>query len=564
MRGMDRGIKNYAIGVDYGTESGRAVLVDVQTGEEIAAHVTAYAHGVIDRQLPGLGAMLAKEWALQHPGDYLDVLRQSVPAVLQQAGIPPESVIGIGIDFTACTVLPVNAEGVPLCFLEEYRNDPHSWTKLWKHHAAAPQAERINHLAKARGEDFLPRYGGSISSEWLLPKLLETAEQSPAVFEAADRFVEAADWVVWQLCGELIRSSCCAGYKGIWNKLEGYPSSEFLKQVDPRFENMYQTKLAGGVLPVGTRAGGLAPQMAQDLGLLPGTAVSTAIIDAHAAVLGCGVTEPGSMVLAMGTSLCHMVLSDEEHRIQGVNGVVEDGIVPGMFGYEAGQPAVGDMFAWFVNTSVSEEITRQAAAEGIGVHSWLEREASKLSPGQSGLLALDWWNGGRSPILDEALSGLIVGLTLGTTQAEIYRALLESAAFGTRRIIETFEENGVHIESLYACGGLPQKNKLLMQIFADVLGKDIKVAKSSQPVALGAAICGAAAAGSQAGGYDSLSDGIRAMGQTKEQSIRPSSELKAAYDRLYAQYRVMHEAFGLASGSVGNVMRELKRMQMGI
>lgn len=388
--GMKRGMKKYAIGVDYGTESGRSVLVDVHTGEEIAAHVTAYAHGVIDRQLPGSGAMLAKDWALQHPGDYLDVLRQSVPAVLQQAGIRPEAVIGIGIDFTACTVLPVNAEGVPLCFFEEYRNDPHSWTKLWKHHAAAPQAERINDLAQARRENFLPRYGGSISSEWLLPKLLETAEQSPVVFEAADRFVEAADWVVWQLCGELFRSSCCAGYKGIWHKSEGYSSSDFLKQLDPRFANLYQTKLAGAVWPVGTRAGGLAPQMAQDLGSLPGTAVSTGIIDAHAAVLGCGVTEPGSMVLAMGTSLCHMVLSDEEHLIQGFNGVVEDGIVPGMFGYEAGQPAVGDMFAWFVNTSVSEETARQAAAEGISVHNWLEREASKLSPGQSGLLALDW------------------------------------------------------------------------------------------------------------------------------------------------------------------------------
>lgn len=551
----------YAIGVDFGTESGRAVLVDVQTGEEIAAHVTAYAHGVIDRQLPGSGVMLAQDWALQHPGDYLDVLRLSVPEVLQQAGVPPEAVIGIGIDFTACTVLPVNAEGVPLCFFEAYRNDPHSWTKLWKHHAAASQAERVNELALGRGENFLPRYGGSISSEWLLPKLLETAEQSPAVFEAADRFVEAADWVVWQLCGELVRSSCCAGYKGIWHKSEGYPSSDFLKQLDPRFENLYQTKLAGAVWPVGTRAGGLTPQMARDLGLLSGTAVSTAIIDAHAAVLGCGVTEPGSMVLAMGTSLCHMVLSDEEHLIQGVNGIVEDGIVPGMFGYEAGQPAVGDMFAWFVHTWVSEETARQAAAEGISVHNWLEREASQLSPGQSGLLALDWWNGGRSPILDEALSGLIVGLTLGTTQAEIYRALLESAAFGTRRIIETFEENGVLIESLYACGGLPQKNRLLMQIFADVLGKDIQVAKSSQPVALGAAICGAAAAGSQAGGYDSLKDGILAMGHTKEQFIRTNSEHKAVYDRLYGQYRVMHEAFGLPSGPLGNVMRELKHLR---
>ncbi|MCR8636753.1 ribulokinase [Paenibacillus radicis (ex Xue et al. 2023)] len=557
------GIPKYTIGVDYGTESGRAVLVDVSTGEELAAHVTPYAHGVIDRQLPGSQVRLPHEWALQHPGDYLDVLYQSVPAVLQQAGVQPDAVIGIGIDFTACTVLPVNEHGVPLCFQEEHRNDPHSWVKLWKHHAAAPQAEQMNELAKARGEAFLPRYGGSISSEWLLPKILETAGQSPSVFQAAHYFAEAADWVVWQLCGELVRNSCSAGYKGTWHKSEGYPSTEFMKRLDPRLEHLYETKLAGSIYPVGIRAGGLEPKMAQKLGLLPGTAVSTAIIDAHAAVLGCGVTEPASMVLAMGTSLCHMVLSDEEKLIEGVNGVVEDGIVPGLFAYEAGQPAVGDMFAWFVETSISDEIKHQAAAEGISVHSWLEREADKLKPGQSGLLALDWWNGGRSPILDPQLSGLMVGLTLSTTQAEMYRALLEAAAFGTRRIVECFEAGGVKIESLYACGGLPQKNNLLMQIFADVLGKEIKLAKSSQPVALGAAICGAAAAGKEAGGYDSLTDAIQAMGQVQERYIQPNKEVKTKYDQLFANYRKLHESFGLPNGALGNVMHDLKQMRNG-
>ncbi|SDD57838.1 L-ribulokinase [Paenibacillus sp. UNCCL117] len=550
----------YVIGVDYGTESGRALLVNAADGEEIAAHVTPYAHGVISRKLPGTGISLPADWALQHPDDYLEVLRTSIPAVMRKAGVKPEEVIGLGVDFTACTMLPVTAEGVPLCKLEKFRDQPHSWVKLWKHHAAAPQAERVNAVARERGEVFLARYGGTISSEWLLPKVLETAEEAPAVFEEAAYFVEAADWIVWQLSGGLSRSSCCAGYKGIWHKTEGYPPDEFLKQLDPRLEGLYSTKLAGRVDAAGHRAGGLTPQLAADLGLAPGTAVATAIIDAHAAVLGCGVTKPGSMVLAMGTSLCHMALSDREELIPGVNGVVEDGIIPGLFGYEAGQPAVGDMFAWFVERIAVGEAGRQAEAEGISVHGWLEREAAKLLPGQSGLLALDWWNGGRSPILDERLSGLLVGLRLDTTQAEIYRALLEAAAFGTRRIIECFEEAGIAIDALYACGGLPPKNKLLMRIFSDVTGKPIKLAASSQPVALGAAICGAAAAGAEAGGYDSLPEAVTAMGRLREEELVPEERSRQAFDSLYTQYRLLHEAFGLGGGPLGGVMRTLKAL----
>lgn len=553
--------RKFSIGVDFGTESGRAILVDVRTGEELAVHVTPYQHGVIDRVLPGSDKRLPHDWALQHPEDYLEVLRQSIPQVMKLAEVQAEAVIGIGIDFTACTVLPVNSSGVPLCFLDEYKQDPHSWVKLWKHHAAQPQAQRLTDLAKRRGEEFLRRYGGSISSEWMLPKVMETAERSPEVFEAADLFVEAADWVVWQLCGELKRNSCCAGYKGTWAKTEGYPSSDFLKELHPGLENVYETKLAGDVQPVGLRAGRLQAEMADQLGLLPGTAVSTAIIDAHAAVLGCGVTQPGSMVLAMGTSLCHMVLSEEERFIEGVSGVVEDGIIPGLFGYEAGQPAVGDMFAWFIQAAVSADTQNKAEQSGVGLHAWLEQEAAKLRPGQSGLLALDWWNGGRSPIMNADLSGLLIGLTLSTTQAEIYRALLESAAYGTRRIVECFEQGGVKIEALYACGGLPQKNKLLMQIFADVLGMEIRLAKSSQPVALGAAICGAAAAGTESGGYTNLNDAIQAMGQLQELSFRPNFEAKAVYDQLYKHYRELQEVFGRSSGRLFDTMYQLKALR---
>jgi L-ribulokinase len=553
--------RNYVVGVDFGTESGRAILVDVLHGEELAVHVTPYPHGVIDAALPGSRNRLPQDWALQHPADYLEVLRRSIPAVMQQAGIQPEQVIGIGVDFTACTVLPVNEHGMPLCFLEEFREDPHAWVKLWKHHAAEPQAKRLTELARTRDESFLSRYGGNISSEWLLPKVLETAELSPAVFEAADRFVEAADWVVWQLCGELTRNSCCAGYKGMWHKTEGYVSDDFLKELHPKLEGLYSSKLAGAVQPAGVRAGTLRQEQAEQLGLLPGTPVATAIIDAHAAVLGCGVTEPGSMVLAMGTSLCHMVLSGEERHIDGVSGVVEDGIVPGLFGYEAGQPAVGDMFAWFVNACVSADTKREAEKAGCSVHEWLEKQAAKLQAGESGLLAIDWWNGGRAPIMNAGLSGLMVGLTLGTTQAEMYRALLEAAAFGTRSIVDRFRVGGVHIEALYACGGLPQKNRLLMQIFADVLGMEIKIAKSSQPVALGAAICGAAAAGAAAGGYGSLREAIQAMGRLQEHSYKPTERTKAAYDRLYGHYRALLDAYGTPQGKLFGLMEDLKQLR---
>ncbi|MDF2958571.1 MAG: ribulokinase [Paenibacillus sp.] len=554
--------EKYVLGVDYGTESGRVVLINASTGAEAAAHVTAYRHGVIDRRLPTGGEELPPDWALQHPGDYLEVLRQSVPEVLRASGVSPEAVIGIGVDFTSCTMLPVNKTGVPLCFLPEYENDPHSWTKLWKHHAAEPQAERLNRLAGESGEAFLNRYGGSISSEWMLPKVMQIAEQSPDVFHAADYFVEAADWIVWQLCGEMKRNSCCAGYKGTWHKSDGYPDEAFLQKLDPKLSRLYETKLGGEVYPAGVRAGGLTKKMANELGgLQSGTAVSTAIIDAHAAVLGCGVTQPGELVLAMGTSLCHMLLSSEEHHIDGVNGVVEDGIVPGWFGYEAGQPAVGDMFAWFVNEAVPGEAAARAATEGISIHAWLEREAARLEPGQSGLIALDWWNGSRSPILNADLSGLLIGLTLSTKPEEIYRALLEAAAFGTRRVVDCFRAKGIQIHTVFACGGLPQKNKLLMQIFADVLGMEIKLAESTQPVALGAAICGSAAAGSIQGGYNSLSEAARSLGRVKQESYRPNPQVQASYERLYDHYCALHEAFGTKGGSLNEVMLDIKRLK---
>ncbi|CAG7619020.1 Ribulokinase [Paenibacillus solanacearum] len=550
--------KTYAIGIDYGTESGRAVLVDLADGMEVADHVTEYPHGVIDERLPGSGVRLEHDWALQHPGDYLEVLRRSVPEVIRRSGVQPEEVIGIGIDFTACTMLPVDASGAPLCFDPSLQANPHSWVKLWKHHAAQAEASRINEVAAARGEAFLPRYGGKISSEWMLAKAWQILNEAPDLYERTDLFLEAADWVVYQLTGRIARNSCTAGYKANWHKREGYPDSAFFKALDPRLEPLAATKLRGGIFPLGTRAGTLTEAMAAQTGLRPGTAVAVGNVDAHAAVPGVGVVTPGKLVMAMGTSICHMLLGTEEKHIEGMCGVVEDGIIPGYLGYEAGQSAVGDIFAWYVEQGVPAYVRDAAAQEGTGIHEWLERRAAAYRPGETGLLALDWWNGNRSVLVDTDLTGLIVGYTLQTKPEEVYRALLEATAFGTRKIIEAFQDGGVPVEQLYACGGLPQRNRLLMQIYADVTNREIKIADSKQTPALGAAMFGAVAAGSAAGGYDSIVDAAQRMARVREETFKPIPAHVAVYDQLYAEYNRLHDYFGRGAS---DVMKRLKALR---
>ncbi|MCQ6562525.1 ribulokinase [Paenibacillus mendelii] len=548
----------FAIGVDYGTESGRAVLVRLSDGAEIAEHVTPYRHGVIDEKLPVSGYKLELDWALQHPADYIEVLETSVPAVMKEAGIHPSEVIGLGIDFTACTMLPVDEAGQPLCYDKTHVDNPHSWVKLWKHHAAQDEANLINKLAAERGEKFLLRYGGKISSEWMIAKAWQILDEAPEIYDAADKFVEAADWVIGQMTGSIVRNSCTAGYKSIWHKQEGYPSSDFFKTLDTRLEQLAETKLRGDVLPQGSKAGELTAAMAERMGLSAGTAIAVGNIDAHAAVPAVGVVTPGKLVMAMGTSICHLLLSTEEKTVEGMCGVVEDGIVPGYFGYEAGQSAVGDIFAWFVDESVPAYVTETAKQEGIGVHEWLEKHAAELKPGESGVLALDWWNGNRSVLVDTDLTGVFVGLSLLTKPQEMYRALLEATAFGTRKIVEAFQDNGVTVEELYACGGLPQKNRLLMQIYADITNREIKIAASKQTPALGAAMFGAVAAGASAGGYETIVDAAQSMARIREETFKPIPENVTVYDKLYAEYNALHDYFGRGAN---DVMKRLKAIK---
>lgn len=550
----------YAIGIDFGTESGRAVLVETTTGKEIASAVYAYENGVIDAKLPvdGEPVRLEPEWALQDPQDYIRTFRKTAPAVLSQAGVSPEEVIGIGIDFTACTMMPVKSDGTPLCALPEYRRHPHAWVKLWKHHAAQPEADKINATAHRLGETWLDRYGGKISSEWFFAKALQILDEAPEIYNAADRLLEAADWVVWQLTGVEKRNSCTAGYKAMWSKREGYPPDAFFRELDPRLEKIIDEKMARTIYPIGAKAGELTARAAAWTGLKEGTAVAVANVDAHVSVPAATVTEPGRMVMIMGTSICHMLLGEEERRVEGMCGVVEDGIIPGLFGFEAGQSGVGDIFAWFVNNGISAAYQREARERAMDIHQLLEEKAAVQKPGQHGLLALDWWNGNRSVLVDVDLSGLLIGATLGTKAEDIYRALIEATAYGTRVIIEAFEKNGVRVDELVACGGLPEKNKLLMQIYADVTGRNFKISAAKQTPALGSAMFGAVAAGSRAGGYDTIFEAARHMAGLKDEVYQPIPANQKIYDRLFAEYLRLHDYFGRGEN---NVMKTLKRIR---
>ena len=551
--------RKYAIGVDFGTESGRAVLVEVATGKEVATAVYQYQNGVIDEYLPGARIRLEPDWALQDPEDYIRTFKRTVPAVLRQSGVDPADVIGIGIDFTACTMLPVKADGTPLCTLPEFRHNPHAWVKLWKHHAAQPEADKINATARQMNQAWLDRYGGKISSEWFFSKTLQILDEAPEIYAAADRLIEAADWVIWQLTGVETRNSCTAGYKAIWHKRDGFPGDEYFAALDPRLEHVVDEKLSRTMAPLGGRAGDLTPQAARWTGLEPGTAVAVANVDAHVSVPAATVVEPGRMVMIMGTSICHMVLGTQEHTVPGMCGYVQDGIIPGFFGYEAGQSGVGDIFAWFVDNAVPPEYHAAARKRKMDLHKALELEAAKLKPGESGLLALDWWNGNRSVLVDVDLTGLLLGATLATKAPEVYRALIEATALGTRVIVEAFDKNGVPVNELVACGGLPEKNKLLMQIYADVTGREIKVTASRQTPALGSAMHGAVAAGKNAGGYDSIFDAALKMARLKKETFKPIPAHQQVYEELYADYVALYDYFGRGAN---DVMKRLKALRV--
>lgn len=532
----------YAMGIDLGTQSARAVLADVADGTVLASAQAAYRHGVMDRNLP-TGEALPPGWALQHPADYRESLVQAAREALRLSGVEPEAVAGVGLDVTAATAFPVDREGVPLCFQERFRREKHAYAKLWKHHGAVSQAQALTQAAKRLREPWLERLGGAVNCEWGLPKLLELMQEAPEVYRETAQWCEAGDWLVWQLTGRSSRGVCAAGYKYAWDKRRGNPPAAYFAAADPAFAGAGE-KLSAPVLPVGARAGGLTAEMAVELGLRPGTAVAAALVDAHACLPAAGITGPGKLLMILGTSACHVLLGREARTVPGISGAVEDAIFPGFWAYEAGQSCVGDGFAWFTETCLPESYANRARAEGLGAQEYLSRLAARREPGESGLLALDWLNGNRCTLNDADLSGLILGLSLRSRPEDIYRALIESAAYGARLIAEHFRSHGVPVEELYATGGVSRKNPLAMQIYADVLDLPVKAVETDQGAALGSAIYAAAAGGC----YDSVTQAAEHMACRDCTLYLPNPAHAALYEGLYRDYAVLYEHFGRGGG----------------
>ncbi|MDQ0729396.1 ribulokinase [Arthrobacter sp. B1I2] len=554
------------IGVDYGTLSGRAVVVRVRDGKELGSAVHEYPHAVLTDALPkdvageaseGQGVRLPGEWALQVPNDYRDVLRNAVPAAVADAGIDPAAVVGIATDFTACTMVPVKADGTPLNELPGFANRPHAYVKLWRHHAAQGQADRINRLAAERGEDWLPRYGGLISSEWEFAKGLQLLEEDPEAYAEMDHWVEVADWIVWQLSGRYVRNACTAGYKGIYQDGR-YPSDDFLAALNPDFKDFVSSKLEHTIGRLGDAAGTLTAEAAAWTGLPEGIAVAVGNVDAHVTAPAAKAVDSGQLVAIMGTSTCHVMNGTELREVPGMCGAVDGGIVPGLWGYEAGQSGVGDIFGWFTKYGVPPEYHQAARDAGLGIHEYLTELASRQAIGEHGLIALDWHSGNRSVLVDHELSGIVVGQTLATRPEDTYRALLEATAFGTRTIVDAFRDAGVPVKEFIVAGGL-LKNRLLMQIYADATGLQLSTIGSEQGPALGSAIHAAVAAGE----YADIREAAAAMGAEPGEVYTPIPGNVAAYEELFQEYKTLHDYFGRGGNDVMHRLKAIQRRTSG-
>ena len=527
-------MSKYLIGLDFGTSGGRCVIADAGNGRLAASVERPYDQGVRETGLPD-------GWAIQDPRDWLDCMERMIPEAMAEAGISPGELAGIGLDCTASTLFPVDAAGTPLCWRADLRENPHAWAKLWKHHAAQPLASRMTALAQERREPWLADYGGLVSSEWAMPKIWQLVREAPEVLRETDRIVEAGDWLVTQLTGVRGLSSCSAGYKYFMNP-DGGPDRAYYEALDPALAGVLDRVLPRERLTSGGFAGRLTPEAAARLGLLPGVPVAGAHIDAHVTPPVAGLEQAGDMLIIMGTSSCQMMLGAEKKPIPGIFGVVRDGLMPGYAGYETGQSAVGDLFAWAARVCPPPE------AHG-DPHRELTALASRLRPGESGLLALDWLNGNRSILNNADLSGMILGLTLQTRPEEIYRAMLEASAFGMRKIMENYETHGLPVKQVYVTGGISRKNPLAVRILTDVLRRPLQVVPADCGSALGSAIHAAVAGGV----YPDLLTASRAMRPQPLPALLPEPDSARVYDRLYAEFDRLHDLFG--RGAVDTLQR---------
>ncbi|WP_207632112.1 ribulokinase [Occultella kanbiaonis] len=542
--------QSYVIGIDFGTLSGRASVIRTADGAEVGAHVVDYPHGVLEADLDGV--RLPPDTALQVPADYLRVLAEAVPRALADAGAGPGSVVGLGLDVTSATVIPTTPDGTPLCELGDLAGRPHAYAKLWKHHGAHAQTRRLVDAARQRGEPWLARYGGTLSVELAVPKLLELAEADPQVYARTAHFVEALDWIVWQLTGEQVCSAAAAGYKSL-HQDGTHPSAAYLEDAGfPSGPEALAKLTAPTMAPLGAQAGALSARGAEITGLPAGIAVAVGNIDAHVTAPAAAAVEPGQLTMILGTSTCFIVSAEEFHEVPGMFGAVDGGIVAGLWGYEAGQSGVGDIFAWFVDTCVPPEYHERARAEGVGLHDLLSGLAADQPVGAHGLIALDWHNGNRSILVDPRLSGLVLGQTLATRPEDTYRALVEATAFGARTIVESFERAGVAVTEIVAAGGLI-RNGFLMQVYADVLGRPLAVVGSRQAGALGSGIHAAVAAGV----FPDVRAAAAVMGRRADEVFTPDPAAVGAYQELFALYTRLHDAFGRDR----TIMHELKELR---
>lgn len=551
-------MEKYTIGLDYGTLSGRGVLVSCRDGRITASAEKAYTNGVMERQLMGGGGLLPDRWCLQYPTDYLEVLTFVIPKLLKESGVSGKDIIGIGIDFTSCTVLPTDAEQKPLCEQPRFRNRRNAYAKLWKHHGAQKQAEQINHVLKARGCLSDPRFGGKISSELMIPKVMETLQEDPEIYDAAFQFIEAGDWMTGILTNSNKRSCSMAGYKLWWNQEQGYPDSDFFRTLTPGLKNFVTEKLPGEVCSVGGKAGTLTKAWAKRLGLMEGIAVAPAMIDSHAGFPGSGICREGQMMMVLGTSSVMVALSRFPYSGKGILGAVKDAIVPGYYALESGLASVGDLFSWYIDNCVPAAYSQEAQKLHISLYQYLNSKAGKLQPGESGLLALAWWNGNKTPHVNGTLSGAIAGMTLATRPEHIYRALIEATAFGTRDIIELYENNGVKLDGISASGGISVKNPFIMQLYADILGKEIYVSNCTQTAALGSAMYAALSAGSACGGYDTYGEAVCNMKQTDEILYKPNARNMEKYKELYSLHKSFSDIMGTREKNIMNRLLQLK------
>lgn len=572
----------YVIGLDFGTLSLRGVLVNRETGLIEKDYEIPYPHGTMDRFLLEEENKLPPDYALQVASDYRDTLDEVIVKLVSEVASPEKAIKAIGMDFTACTVLPLDENGTPLSEDPAFADNPHAYVKLWKHHGAQEQAERITELGKALSQPWLAHYGGVISPEWLIPKTLEILDKAPEVFDQADLIMEAGDYMTYYLTGVLSRSACHAGYKGMWSEERGFVEEDFLIKLHPRFKRLYAEKLRGRVQYIGHPLGYLKGTLANKWGLSERVVITPSVIDAHATTPSVGISKSGDMLMIIGTSSCDILIHHRFACIDGINGVVKNGVLPGFTAYESGQAAVGDIFSWFMDNHVPYSYYLEAKQQGKDIYQYMLEKIQTIPAGKKPLLALDWWNGSRSIIMDSGLSGVIMGYTLTTSPEEVYRGLIEATAFGKKKIIDAYQKAHVPVHRLFAAGGLAVKNPYLMQVYADVLQKEILVRDTKHASAKGAAVYASMAYERERirGGHadESIIAGVDFGNLTEQQReaeidkyllhiieemaqeeliiYRPNPEKQKYYADLYALYEEAYEYFGIGKDSI---LKKLKQ-----